>query len=121
MKKLLFIQMLFACYMGMGQKLDKASIIGKPIRIDKLEVAQYNFSKRMNFRDANSSCLSLGEGWRLPTFEETALLDKNRDKTGLEENCWFNIHPKDGNSYKIFGDIRKVVEQLRIVRAVRSI
>ena len=39
MKKLSIIPMLFACYMGMGQAIDSASIIGKSIRIGNLEVA----------------------------------------------------------------------------------
>ena len=39
MKKLLIIPMLFACYMGMCQ----ASVIGKPIRLQKFEVAQHDF------------------------------------------------------------------------------
>lgn len=47
-----------------------ASIIGKPIRIGNLEVAQYDFPNQMNWLDAQKACASLGPGWRLPTKDE---------------------------------------------------
>jgi len=66
MKKLLIIPMLFACYMGMCQ----ASVIGKPIRLQKFEIAQYDFIEEMNWKDAKAACAKLGKGWRLPTQDE---------------------------------------------------
>jgi len=66
MKKLLIIPMLFACYMGMCQ----SSVIGKPIRLQKFEVAQYDFIEEMNWKDAKAACAKLGKGWRLPTQDE---------------------------------------------------
>ena len=78
MKKLLIIPMLFACYMGMCQ----ASVIGKPIRLQKFEVAQYDFIEEMNWKDAKAACAKLGKGWRLPTKDELNVLYIYKDKIG---------------------------------------
>ena len=78
MKKLLIIPMLFACYMGMCQ----ASVIGKPIRLQKFEVAQYDFIEEMNWKDAKAACAKLGKGWRLPTKDELNIMYENKDKIG---------------------------------------
>jgi len=82
MKKLLIIPLLFACYMGMGQAIDSASIIGKSIKIGNLFVAQYDFSDKMNWKEAKAACASLGKGWRLPTRVELNTLYQNRAKIG---------------------------------------
>jgi len=78
MKKLLIIPMLFACYMGMCQ----ASVIGKPIRLQKFEIAQYDFPNIMNWKDAKAECAKLGKGWRLPTKDELNIMYENKDKIG---------------------------------------
>jgi hypothetical protein len=78
MKKLLIIPMLFACYMGMCQ----SSVIGKPIRLQKFEVAQYDFIEEMNWKDAKSACAKLGKGWRLPTENELSVMYKYKDRIG---------------------------------------
>jgi len=78
MKKLLIIPMLFACYMGIAQ----ASVIGKPIRLQKFEVAQHDFPESMNWYDAQEVCAKLGKGWRLPTKDELNVMYKNKDKIG---------------------------------------
>ena len=57
-------------------------IVGTPIKIDNLEVAQYNLPNRMNWDDAKIACAKLGEGWRLPTKNELNLLYQNKDKIG---------------------------------------
>ena len=65
-------------------------IIGEPIRIGKLEVAQFDFPKYM-FRDnAVSACKALGSGWRLPIKNELNFLFKNKDKIGgfAPERYW---------------------------------
>jgi formylglycine-generating enzyme required for sulfatase activity len=82
MKKLLIIPMLFACYIGMSQAIDSAWIIGKPIRVEQLLVAQNDFANRMDWYDAKKACAALGNGWRLPTMQELYDLYQNRDKIG---------------------------------------
>ncbi|MEI6524304.1 MAG: DUF1566 domain-containing protein [Bacteroidota bacterium] len=86
MKKLLVIPFLLAYYMGVGQGLDSASIIGKPIIIGKLMVAQNDFPYRMNWDNAKTACASLGKDWRLPNRNELNTLFNNRDKIGGFEN-----------------------------------
>jgi len=63
---------------------ENASVIGKPIRIGNLEVAQYDFPQQMNYRDADAACQALG-GWRLPTKEEGSMLFKNKAILGLAD------------------------------------
>ena len=57
-------------------------IIGTPIRIGDIEVAQNDFTEKMPWEDAKKACVELGEGWRLPTIEEAKKLYKFRDKIG---------------------------------------
>ena len=79
MKKLLIIPMLFMCSMVIGQS---KKIIGNPIKIENLEVAQHDFPNRMTGDDAKAACAKLGEGWRLPTKDELNLLYQKKDKIG---------------------------------------
>jgi hypothetical protein len=60
----------------------QSSIIGNPIRLGNIEVAQYDFPNRMKWNDANRSCLNLGEGWRLPTKDELQILYNNKNQIG---------------------------------------
>ena len=57
-------------------------IIGKPIKIGNLEIAQYDFPDRMNWEDAKIFCTNLGKGWRLPTKEELNILYQNQVTIG---------------------------------------
>jgi hypothetical protein len=59
-----------------------SSIIGKPIRIGSLEVAQNDFPKYMFWAEAVKECTDLGNGWRLPTKSELNLMYLNKDKIG---------------------------------------
>ena len=58
------------------------SIIGIPIKIGNLEVAQYHFPHQMKWRDAIKACKDLGDAWRLPTSEELNIIYENKDKIG---------------------------------------
>lgn len=82
MKKLLFTPLLFVCQIVIGQVLYSDSVIGKPIRMGKIEVAQSDFSKRMDWKDAKEACANLGNGWRLPTKKEISKIYKNKDEIG---------------------------------------
>lgn len=59
-----------------------ASIIGKPIRIGNLEVAQNDFPEYLNYNDAKQACKDLGKGWRLPSEKEFEILYLNKSKIG---------------------------------------
>ena len=65
-------------------------IIGVTKKIGVLEIAQYDFPKRMNYFDAKKACADLGQGWRLPTKEELDKLFFNKDEIGgfTNNNYW---------------------------------
>lgn len=52
------------------------------IKIDNLEIAEYDFRKRMNWEDAEKACNELGRGWRLPNKDELNFLLKNHHRIG---------------------------------------
>ena len=71
---------------------DAKEIIGKPITIGNLLVAQNDFPNQMKWVDAVNECTTLGKGWRLPTKDELNELYKNKDKIGNFSNShyWSN-------------------------------
>ena len=64
------------------ETVDSASILGDPIKVGNLLVAQNDFPNQMKRTDAKKACASLGPGWRLPTRDELNILDQNKDKVG---------------------------------------
>ena len=88
MKKLftiLLVMVLTSCMTALEppkSNTDYKNIIGKPIKIGNIEVAQYNFPKKMDWNDAKKACARLGAGWRLPTKDELNLLYQKKDKIG---------------------------------------
>jgi hypothetical protein len=68
---------------------DYKNIIGKPIRIGNIEVAQYDFPSDMNLEDAKKACKALGEGWRLPYKDELNLLYQNKVAIGGFANKFY--------------------------------
>jgi hypothetical protein len=90
MKKLLFIPLLFAFYIAIAQTTNPSSIIGNPIKIGNLLVAQYDFQDDMNWDDAKAACEALGKGWRLPKTFELDILYLNSTKIGGDyyKNFW---------------------------------
>ena len=76
--------------------------LGKPIRIGKLDVAQYDLPKKLNWYDAKKDCAELGNGWRLPTREELSLLYQNRQIIGGFTNTyyWSSSETNDQNAWR---------------------
>ena len=99
MKKLLIIPMLFICSMVIGQS---KKIIGKPIRLQKFEVAQYDFIEEMTWEKAKAKCAKLGKGWRLPTKDELNVMYKNKDKIGgfAKDDYWSSTDDEDNGAWK---------------------
>jgi len=58
------------------------AILGIPIRIGNILVAQNDFPESMNWVDAKNVCRNLGTGWRLPSISELNILYTNRNKIG---------------------------------------
>jgi len=61
---------------------DYLKIIGKPVKIGNLAVAQYDFPENLRWEEAKAACASLGKGWRLPTKLELNILYLNKKKIG---------------------------------------
>ena len=108
------------------------NIIGKPIRIGRLEIAQYDFPKAMKWDIAREVCQKLGEGWRIPTKSELNLIYKNKYKIGgfINDYYWssteYDADDDDNSSkplIKRFNDgseMQSWKDELRYLRAVRS-
>ena len=124
MKKLLFIPFLFACFMGMGQTAASLNVIGKPIKIGNLKIAQHDFRDQMNWFDAQAACAKLGDGWRLPTKQELnrwypelkKLLDGSKYWSSTESGTNYAWSQGFGNHVQ-FNDAKDVIASVRAVRA----
>jgi hypothetical protein len=82
MKRVSFSSLLVLILLFFFSKTDaQSNIIGNPIKIGNIEVAQYDFRK-ISWVDANNSCINLGDGWRLPSIEELKTLYQNREVLG---------------------------------------
>ena len=66
-----------------------SKIIGTPIRIENLEVAQYDFPNEMYWNEVEKACADLGSGWRLPTKDELNLIYLKRYKIGGFGNGYY--------------------------------
>jgi hypothetical protein len=103
-------------------------IIGIPIIIENLEIAQYDFPEKMSWQSAQSACVSLANGWRLPTEDELKILYYFKDKTCCigDWNYWssneyekclsaYNHYKKNPNRTYYYG-----MKYRKYVRAVKS-
>ncbi len=101
-------------------------VTGDPIRIGRLEVAEYDFPKYMEWEDAIKSCKALGSGWRLPTKNELKFLFKNKGKIGniAPDGYWSRTVYDDTDAWCIYFDNgenkHKIITNLSCTRAVRS-
>ena len=88
MKKLLFLPLVLISCFCFAQ--DAKEIIGKPVKIGNLLVAENDFPNRMIWDDAKNACIKLGNEWRLPNKFELTTLYENRDKIGgfAGQNYW---------------------------------
>ena len=78
----LLIAVLLVSCSSPSESYGPEQIIGTPNNIGNFEVAQNDFTKKMNWYYAKKACADLGNGWRLPTKDELNLLYKNKDKIG---------------------------------------
>jgi hypothetical protein len=90
MKRLLIIPIFLFAFFCKAQ--DSKDIIGKPIKIGNLLVAQYDLPSRMNWRDAKVVCTKLGKGWRLPSKKELNTLYENQGTIGGFARGTFRIY-----------------------------
>jgi hypothetical protein len=55
-----------------------SNIVGVPIKLETIEITQFEFPKEMSYAEAKAACAKLGNGWRLPNTDE------------LNEILWYN-------------------------------
>jgi hypothetical protein len=87
MKKLFFLPLLLITCFCLAQ--DTKEIIGKPVKIGNILVAEYDFPEYMNFEDAKKACRALGKGWRLPSVSESNMMYKRRDKIENKDDTFY--------------------------------
>jgi hypothetical protein len=127
MKKLLLLPLLLITCLCFAQ--DAKEIIGEPIKIGNMLVAENDFPEYMYWEDAKTACRALGKGWRLPTKSELNILYRNKSKIkigGFSYNFyWGDNEDKDYPSMRqnfSNGEQKVVYEDDRMrVRAVRTI
>ncbi len=123
MKNLLCFFLLF--FICLCKSQSPSEIIGKPIQIGNLEIAQYDFPNKMNWYDAKEVCSKLGEGWRLPTKEELDFLFENKEKIGgfSKKHYWSSSENfgefawkqrfKNGNQHFFYEQFKCIVRAVR--------
>jgi hypothetical protein len=98
MKKLLFIVMIIVSCNTYSQS-NLNSIIGNPIEIGNLLVAEFDFPEALTYSEAKQKCVN---GWRLPTKEEHQLIicpNKSRiPHLAFTKNYWSRT---EGPRYKV--------------------
>lgn len=113
-------------YISPKSKIVPSKIIGKSIKIGKLQIASNDFPEKLDWNDAKKACSMLGNGWRLPTEEEIKILkDKIRDFDGFHWSSSEQMSRSRWSRYiSIYGtdgtDGSNVSMGLYIVRAVRN-
>jgi uncharacterized protein (TIGR02145 family) len=101
-------------------------IIGIPIKIGKLEIAQHDFETIMEWDDAKMACVALGNGWRLPTKEELNILYQNKEAIGMDSFAFYwssSVGDLDGVWTQFFFDGSQSLGykgDAKPVRAVRA-
>ena len=91
MKKILIILFLFVTTNSFAQNNTNKDLIGTPIKIGYLDIAQFDFPEKMRWFDASNACNNLGEGWRLPDQNELDLIYKNASKiANLTDNYYWS-------------------------------
>ena len=80
------------------------SIIGISYRIGNIEVAQFDFPKKMIWYEAKKACADLGNGWRLPTIDENNFIYNNKAKIGgfANDYYWSSSEYDDSNARELY-------------------
>ena len=77
------------------------SIIGTPIKIDNLEIAEKDLPGEYSWTHAKIICATLGEGWRLPTKDELNEIYNNKNKIACltNDDYWSSKEAEDADDY----------------------
>jgi hypothetical protein len=68
--------------LGTKNSFNPNDIIGTTIKLEGIEVAQFDFPNKMTVMEAITACKSLGQGWRLPSGTELMFLYENKNEIG---------------------------------------
>ena len=71
-------------------------IKGTPIKIENLEIAQFDIKEPLNWLDAQKAVKNLGQGWRLPGRVELDDMFKIRKKLGANQFYWSSVLDESG-------------------------
>jgi hypothetical protein len=130
--KNLFAFLILAIFTSCGgapkENTDYKKIIGTPIKIENLEVAQYDFPFKMSWDEAYQASTAMGDGWRMPTVEELNTIFKNeRRLKGFEKNrIYWSKSTDEINANLVWtagflvGDMRSKKETTNDLRVVRN-
>jgi hypothetical protein len=129
MKKLILLPLLLITCLSFAQ--DAKEIIGKPVKIGNLLVAENDITYVKYWEDGVEACRDLGKGWRLPTNTELRILYSNRKKIKgfLGVNYWGSSKSKNGYWYLDFNNGKLMTisvneefsDDIPHVRAVKSL
>jgi len=113
-----------------SKPLTNAEIIGNPINLGKIEVAEHDFPDIMNWFDARSACNNLGEEWRLPNLNEMEYVYQYKQRVGgfINGIYWTGSEAQGDYAFGInfeYGSVgdsrdRKYLYNVRAVRWNRS-
>ncbi len=77
-----------------------SSILGTPIKLQSIEIAQHDFPDEMDRQEAIIACETLGEGWRLPTKEELNTIYLNKKQIGgFKADKYWSSSEHDNQDY----------------------
>ena len=77
------------------------NVIGKPIKIGNLEIAQYDFPSSLDWSQLFQACASIGDGWRLPSPDELTFLFQNRVAIGMTQSSYWSSAPASNSPLKL--------------------
>jgi hypothetical protein len=93
MVKIILTALLFILAPFVFSAQTPSNIVGVPIKLETIEITQFEFPKEMSYAEAKAACVKLGNGWRLPNTDE------------LNEILWYNQKVKKYTDiHVVFGE-----------------
>lgn len=101
-------------------------ILGNPVRIGNIEVAQFDFEDALTWEEAQAACAKLGKGWRLPSYEELVFMSKYRSNFSMDYPTYWSADINQlGTEAEVYNfskttSFYKDINAVHHVRAVRT-
>jgi hypothetical protein len=75
-------------------------VIGNPIKLGNLLIAEHDFKMKMNWDVAKKACSALGDGWHLPNKDELNELYKHKYEIGsfTDDHYWSSSEFNESNN-----------------------